>query len=620
MTTLQLSLLQPASLLLPSQPVEPKSFALRDYQQQVIKDLYQLYRQDIKRPFIYAPTGSGKTAIASKILADAVSRNRRCLFLVHRDPLVQQTQKALAVHGIEAGIIKAGHKENRTLNVQIASIQSLAQREFPDDIDVVVIDECHTTCWYRTFDRVKESYPNAFYVGLTASPWRTKSTEYMGQHFNGIVKAPSVAQLINAGYLAPPRYFGFGGLLDLAEIDNGNDGEFNEKQVQRACMKAGFNERIIKEYQKFAQERTGIIFCAGVEQSRLITKLFNEANISCEHIEADTNSDERAAICKRLQLGETRVLSSVGTLTEGFDEPRVSCVVLARPTRSRALLFQMAGRGLRISLGKKDCLMLDFGENFTRLGFLTDPQPIQLEPLKRKSDTHSMLKECPECHKMISTYAVICPFCGYEFGTSEGEEDDDTDAADAEMGELFANDQKPKIKYLRTQIRRLYKQKLSINKIWKLFEDKWEHPAPNAWHKGAVFGKRGSKSGGDTEVKRQKYLSYLYQINPNPKDKFWFKFHIELEFGKQKNTSEKTDNQRQQKYKNPSLDDTLPKRLTWWEVLGVEPTDSLGDIKNAYRKLARQYHPDSQNMPADEANEKTKLLNRAYEQAKVNFA
>ena len=552
MTTLQLSLLQPApsSFLLPAvpadEPTESKSFKLRDYQQQVIRELYQLYRQGIRRPFIYAPTGSGKTAIASKILADAVNRGRRCLFLVHRDPLVKQTQKALTVYGIQAGVIKAGHKENRALSVQIASIQSLAQRQFPDDIDVIVIDECHTTCWYKTFDRVKETYPTAFYVGLTASPWRSKSfTEYMGQHFNGIVKAPSVAELISMGFLAPPRYFGFGGLLDLAEIDNGNDGsDFNEKQVQRACMKAGFNERIIKEYQAFADGRTAIIFCSGVEQSRLITSLFNKVNITCEHLEADTDSDERAAICKRLQLGETRVLSSVGTLTEGFDEPRVSCVVLARPTRSRALLFQMAGRGLRMFPGKQDCLMLDFSENFSRLGFLTDSQPIQLEPLKPK-DVRQMLKECDKCHQMVSIFALICPFCGYEFSSGAEEEDDDTGAFDAEMGELFADEQKPKVTYLRTQIRRLYKNRLPIDKVWQLFEKKWGQPAPNEWHKGAVFGKRGSKRGGDTEANRQRYLNYLHQINPNPNDLFWVKFHIELEFGKQKKASNQTRRQHQ---------------------------------------------------------------------------
>lgn len=119
---IQLSLLeQPQLLPIPIEPAQPNFFELRDYQKQVVKYLYQLFKEGKRRPFIYCPTGGGKTAISAKVLADAVSRGRRCLFLVHRDPLVEQTQKALKVYGIEAGVIKAGHKENRASYVQIAS-------------------------------------------------------------------------------------------------------------------------------------------------------------------------------------------------------------------------------------------------------------------------------------------------------------------------------------------------------------------------------------------------------------------------------------------------------------------------------------------------------------------
>ena len=517
-----------APLSLPVEAPRTEPFELREYQKRVIQELTNLYKHGFRRPFVYAPTGSGKTAIAAKILVNSTSKGRRCLFLVHRDTLVEQTQEALAIYGIQAGIIKAGYKENRSLSIQIASIQSLAQRQFPDNIDVIIIDECHTTCWYKTFERIKDHYSKAFYIGLTATPWRSKQDEYMGQHFDSIVKAPSVAELIRLRCLAAPRYFGFGGLLDLADIDNGDDGDFNKHQMQRACMKAGFNERIVKEYLRLTSERNAIIFCAGVEQSKLVTELFNAAGVTCEHLEADTDIDLRKQMYARLKTGETKILSSVGTLTEGFNVQSISCVILARPTRSPALLFQMVGRGLRTFPGKRDCYILDFGENFSRLGFITDPRPIQLEPLKRKEEARVLIKECPSCHEMISVFTLICPLCGFEFCADETLEDDrEAEELDSAMGELFAEDQKQKLKFLRTQIRHLYKQKLQINNIWEIFAAKWGHPAPNEWHKGAVFGKR------NTEANRQKYLDYLYNINPKPKDQFWIKFHMELEFGKQ---------------------------------------------------------------------------------------
>ena len=229
---------------------------------------------------------------------------------------------------------------------------------------------------------------------------------------------------------------------------------------------------------------------------------------------------------------------------------------------------------------------------------------------------------------MILAFTLICPFCGFEFTFDTGRTEDDTDVLDSEMGELFANDQEPKIKYLRSQVRRLYKEKLPIDRVWQLFEKKWGHVAPNAWHKGAVFGNHNSKRGGDTEVNRQRYLNYLHAINPNPKDPFWLKFHIELEFGTatkkahqhQESQDQQTHRQQnqQQRKKVFSYED-FPKVQHWWDILQVEPTDTKEDIKAAYRKLAMLYHPDSRNMPVDEANEKMKLINFAYEQVQTYF-
>lgn len=336
-------------------------FELRPYQKDVVARFEHLLDQGKRAPFIYAPTGAGKTAIAAAIINDFSKDGWRVLFIVHRDPLVEQTRSALQVYGIEAGIIKAGYKEDRTKPIQIASIQSLARRQFPDDIALVVIDEAHTTAWYATFERIKEYYPDAIFLGLTGSPWRTKSAqERMGQHFDSFIEAPAPAELIRMGYLARPRYFGVGGLIDLAKIDNGRDGDFNESQMQTACMRAGFNERIVEEFQSLCFGRTAILFCAGVEHSKYLTRLLNAADIACEHIEADTPHSERRGMYERLANGTTRVISSVGTLTEGFDVPSVSAVILARPTRSIALLFQMGGRGLRVFPEKKIASCLTF--------------------------------------------------------------------------------------------------------------------------------------------------------------------------------------------------------------------------------------------------------------------
>lgn len=600
---------------------------LRDYQRRVIDDTYSLLRRGVKRILVHSPTGSGKTVVASKLMHDATKKGKRTLFLVHRDFLLQQTQATLERFGLEAGFIKNGCDENRSLPIQIASLQSLSRREFPEDIDVLFADEAHTVAWHRTYEELKQKYPNAVQLGLTASPWRLKPKEYFGEHFDAIVSAPSIKELVGMGHLAPPRYYSWGGLLDLSELDDGNDGEFHEKKLQAICLHAKYNEKIVQEFQSICPERTAIAFSASIEQSKLLCKLFNDAGIAAEHLDATTPYLERLSMFARAKEGKTRVLCSVTTLTEGFDLAEIGCVILARPTRSKSLLFQMAGRGLRPDKSKVDCLLLDFGSNFLRHGFLTGYHPVQLEPVERKE--RSTTKECPTCHQVISIFALICPHCGHEFSVAAEDEDVADDASDEEFGEVFDIDEKQKILFLRRQIRYLYQGNHNPDRIWAIFSERWGHQPPNAWHKGAIFGKR------NTEVNRQKYLNYLHKVCPNAKHDFWYQFHVELEFGKretwkkqearqykeqQYRSSERTYQQQQHKQSEQQYNQHKQqhkqaadfKPLMWWEILELKPPVDKRGLKSAYKRLALLYHPDTSALPEAEATEKMKLLNWAY--------
>ena len=124
--------------------IAPKQFELRDYQKELKAHIYQLIREGQKRILIYAPTGSGKTAILSAIISDAVSRNKRVMLIVHRDFLVEQSRTAMIKTGIDSnniGVIKAGYPENRDRPIQIASIQTLQHRQTPENLDLVIVDE-----------------------------------------------------------------------------------------------------------------------------------------------------------------------------------------------------------------------------------------------------------------------------------------------------------------------------------------------------------------------------------------------------------------------------------------------------------------------------------------------
>lgn len=143
---------------------------------------------------------------------------------------------------------------------------------------------------------------------------------------------------------------------------------------------------------------------------------------------------------------------------------------------------------------------------------------------------------------------------------------------------------------------------MPLDKVWETFKNKFGHYQPNEWHLGSKFGTDR------TTANRQLWLDYLYEINPNAPE-HWIKFHIELEFGLPG-----------KEYKSRKGTHTPPQnqhvRQDWWKVLGVLPLADWADIKLAYRDLALKYHPDTSDLPADEAEARMKLINWAYEQAK----
>ena len=588
--------------------IAPKQFELRDYQKQLKSYIYQLIRDGKKRILIYAPTGSGKTAILSSILSDALSRNKRSMLIIHRDFLVEQSRQAMIKTGISSddiGIIKAGYREERDRMIQIAGLQSLQNRQTPDGLDLVILDECHSTAFFKHYQTIKQHSLNAVHLGFSASPWRLKSTdEYFGLHFEAIAEGPGIGELIESGYLARPRYYGYGGLVDICKLDTNKSGEFKESQMESEFIKSEVPKAVTEKILEMCDGRTGIIFNAGVEQSQIQTQLLNDAGIPTVHLDASTPFKERQMYFDKLSSGEIRCISSIGCLTEGFDVPSISFVVLSRATKSRALYIQMSGRGLRIAPDKIDCLILDFGGNVKRLGMLNKKVLITLEPTP-KHDDDSMLKECDNCHSMVSIFARICPECGYVFPCGNGKEDD-TNAFEQQFGELFDDETLIQVKYARSQRKARFTKQQPPDKLWELFSTKHNQDGKtficNDWLFGSIFGGR------DNNYNRQLLLEYLERFAPDNKNKdSWTKYHLELEFGKpgkQYRTGKNTDTQAILG-RNTKLD--------WWEILQCSPGSNWEEIKNNYIELARKYHPDSSGF---DSNYEMQLLNIAFDRAK----
>ena len=320
----------------------------------------------------------------------------------------------------------------------------------------------------------------------------------------------------------------------------------------------------------------------------------NEKGIKAEHIQAETPIELRYQVFNRLKTGETQILSSVGTFTEGFDEPSIEAVILARPTQSLALLIQMCGRGLRLYDDKKDCYLLDFGENFKRLGRIDTKRKMRLCPHK-DNKTHN--KKCPECNSVVNIFCRICPECGHTFETTSGQKDDEEKFIDGVFGELLDPETKEQIKYIRSQRKTRFTKGLAPDILWETWDKKYPGRLfCNDWLYGAVF-----KGDNSTEAKKL-FEDYLLNVCPDAKPN-WLKFHLQLEFY-------------DPRFRNDSKSKTIytvpPNSMikSWWQVLQIDPLSNHEQIKYAYQQLATNCHYDDDLM---------QQLNKAYDQAMLFY-
>ena len=274
------------------------------------------------------------------------------MFLVHLDVLVGQTYEKMKSFGLHCGFIKAGWPEDHEAPIQIASVQTMAQRRWwrKWPADVVFYDEGHTTLFSRVGKQVLyKTHPDAVHLVMTATPERL-GKDQLGEHLDALVSSPVPSDLQQMGYLAQMKYFSMpqDGLANLEGIKTVR-GDYDESGLKNACDRPELIHKIVAEWQRLALGKRTIAFCVDIEHARHVTDAFNQAGIPSETVEGGTPIKERKRMYTDLREERILVLTSCNVISIGFDEPSVEVGLMLRPTQSSALHLQQIGRVMRIS-------------------------------------------------------------------------------------------------------------------------------------------------------------------------------------------------------------------------------------------------------------------------------
>jgi superfamily II DNA or RNA helicase len=348
---------------------------LRDYQSGAIEALNAKFAEGMRRAAVVLPTGGGKTVVFSHLSNGYVTRNpgKRVLILAHTDELVRQAAKKMkaVAPGLSVGIVKGQIRQTKA-DVIVASVQSLRlehKRNQIKGVGLVIVDECHhaTATTYMAILRHygcldEDGEPRALAAGFTATLMRSDKTS-LAKVWEAVAYKKDIPFMIRSGYLIPP----IGKQVVVKDLDLDNvkkvKGDFQSKDLGDALETSFAPETVAEAYAEHAADRSGILFAPTVNSAYAFAEELNLKGIKTEVVHGKLETKERRAILERLENGETQVVSNCMVLTEGFDCPRVSCVVIARPTKSSPLYQQMVGRGLRPDhtqpLEGQDCLILD---------------------------------------------------------------------------------------------------------------------------------------------------------------------------------------------------------------------------------------------------------------------
>ena len=393
---------------------------LRPYQTEILDEARALMRRGVRSLVIESPTGSGKTALTAMMVKTAVSRGIKCWFLMHRSELLKQSMATFRNVEVPFGVVASGFTLDPTQDVHLCSIGSLRKRMSrlaPPGL--IIYDEAHHTA-AKQWAEIRLAYPNAFHVGLTATPERLDG-KGLSAYFSEIIHGPRVRWLIQNGYLSDYRLVIPPGGVDATGVHK-LAGDFNHAELAVVADQPMIVGNAVREYLKYARGKRAIARHVNIDLSKKLAAEFMANGVPAIHVDGKTPRAQRDAAMDSFVRGETLVLTNVDLFSEGVDVPSVECVLDLRPTASLTLCLQFWGRGLRPSPGKIRAVLIDMAGNYRRHGLPCEPREWDLEGRKKRSKKVSVVTntECPACYGAFVGIFSVCPDCGEDLSKGDG--------------------------------------------------------------------------------------------------------------------------------------------------------------------------------------------------------
>jgi superfamily II DNA or RNA helicase len=321
------------------------------------------------------PTGGGKTVIFSEIAKRFIQHsNEKVLILTHRIELSVQTSKQLSAIGVNNKVINSEVKsipDQEDYHCFIAMVETLNNRlhddgNFIQQIGLVIVDEAH----YNSFRKIFQYYNGSNILGVTATPLSSNRALPLNDHYHKLLVGESISSLIEKGYLSDAETFTYD--VNLHGLKIGSNGDFTVNSSDVVYGNYFMQEKLLFAYEEVAVGDKTLIFNSGIETSIRVAETFKKRGYNIRHLDSTFSDKDRKDVLLWFKNTPDAILTSVGILTTGFDEPTVQTIILNRATRSLTLYHQMIGRGSRRLPNKAKFKLIDLGNNVRRFGLWQD--------------------------------------------------------------------------------------------------------------------------------------------------------------------------------------------------------------------------------------------------------